>query len=504
MFILAQIGSAHAGYIGGMFDYTLNGQLDAFTKVGFSNAKLNSQKGIYPTESFASITGNVQFSMSLLPKYISDHKLRFNLGGEAGGVPYDGTRYTIEHGIHEPVWGGDHYGQRYGSVVYNFIGGYHGYFFNKYWAPLYSGNSEAGALHSRPWIVNNASLEYDYKGIFGMKLGRYDANIDLMSGSNQGWEFYYRPVKNLRLWWWSSFGRGLAFNSWIWDFYAVVPYLKKDGKYINYGWHGISATYDYKKLSAEFYYYFAPKTYNAPGFKLVYDTDKNFQQVGFRSQSMIMVTVPIYYSGWYNPEKGTYSIWNASSHGAPVGKYGVTLNIRQIFRWNKFTYILGLYNTFGNSDAYLGSHTMPMGNNTSYVNDIYGVVAYDFWDNTAYDGLEDAVANANTTTIYGSVGSVYKKFAWHIFGRVSNANKGWGLNKHRGRDNEYSAALSLDYAFTRSIFWHVKVEYYGVEMHRGYLAGLPGLFSLPDFGPKAPKANYQDRSHLMSTLTLKF
>ncbi|WP_104725752.1 outer membrane family protein [Helicobacter felis] len=476
------------------FDYSFSGRLDTFSKIGFNHSPINTKKGIYPTESFVDVAGFAQIKLGLLPKHTTDHKLSFSLGGEIAGVPYDSTKYLK-----------DQNGQLIGSDVYNFIGGWHGYFFNKYFGADYAGHAQSGAWNARPYILDTAYINYDYKNIFGFKLGRYEANINFMSGSNQGWELYYRPIKNLRLWWWSSFGRGLAFNSWIYQFYAVVPYLKpggtraNDSSWINYGWHGITATYDYKNLSAEFYYYFAPKTYNAPGFKFTYDTNKNFQQVGFRSQTLLMVTVPIYYSGWYNPKTGLYSIWDNPQHGAPTGKYGVTLNIRQIFRWNKFTYILGLYNTFGNSDALLGSHTMPMGNNTSYVNNIYGIVAYDFWDNIGYDGLADALSNANTTTIYGSVGSVYKKFAWHIFGRVSNANK--DAQGHRGRSNEYSAAISFDYAFTPSILAHIKFEYYGVQIHQGYKVGY---FGLPHFNDSAYNANYQDRSHMMTNLTLKF
>ncbi|WP_104749082.1 outer membrane family protein [Helicobacter cynogastricus] len=474
----------------GAFDYSFSGRLDNFSKIGFNHSQLNSAKGIFPTESFVDVVGFAQIKLGLLPKHTTDHKLSFSLGGAVAGVPYDSTKYLRDAGHDNDI---------YGSVVYNFIGGWHGYFFNQFLDPKYNGTANSGAFHARPYVLDTAYINYSYKDIFGMKLGRYEANINFMSGSNQGWELYYRPVKNFTLWWWSSFGRGLAFNSWIYQFYATTPYLQKNGQYINYGWHGLSATYDYKGLSAQAFFYFSPKTYNAPGFKLIYDTNKNFQQVGFRSQTLLMVTVPIYDSGWYDPITKTYSIWDASPHGDPVGKYGVTLNIRQIFRWNKFTYILGLYNTFGNSDAFLGSHTMPMGNNSSYVNDIYGIVGYDFWDNSAYDGLADALTNANTTTIYGSVGSVYKKFAWHIFGRVSNANK--NAQGHQGRSNEYSAALSLDYAFTPSILFHVKFEYYGVQVHQGYRIGY---FGLPQFNNPAFNSNYQDRSHMMTNVTLKF
>ncbi|WP_267892755.1 outer membrane family protein [Helicobacter ailurogastricus] len=466
------------------FDFKFTGRLDNFSKIGFNHSKINTQYGIFPTESFVDIVGFAQVKVGLLPKHTTDHKLSFSLGGAMAGVPYDSTKYLT-----------DQDGQVYGSVVHNFIGGWHGYFFNKYLTQA------SGAYHARPYVLDTAFLQYDYKNKFGFKIGRYEANIDFMSGSNQGFEFYYRPIKNLKLWWWSSYGRGLAFNSWIYQFYASTAYEKPNKQMINYGWHGITATYDYKKLSAQAFFYFSPKTYNAPGFKLIYDTNKNFELVGFRSQTLLMVTVPIYDSGWYNPLTKTYSIWDSAQHGALVGKYGVTLNIRQAFWWNRLAIILGLYNTFGNSDAFLGSHTMPMGNNTSYVNNYVSssIIGFDFWDNTAYDGLADATTNANTTTVYGSVGSIYKKFAWHIFGRVSHANR--NAQGHIGRSNEYSAALSLDYAFTRSVFLHFKIEYYGVQMHQGYQVGYFGApqFNNPDF-----RANYQDRSHIMTNITLKF
>ncbi|BCD70860.1 outer membrane family protein [Helicobacter suis] len=473
------------------YDFKITGRLENFSKIGFNHSAINTKYGIYPTETFTDVVGFAQIKVGLLPKAIEEngHTLSFSLGGAMAGIPYDGTKYLK-----------DQNGQVFGSVVHNFIGGWHGYFFNKYF------NMASGAYHARPYVLDTAFLQYDYKHIFGFKIGRYEANIDFMSGSNQGFEFYYRPIKNLKLWWWSSYGRGLAFNSWIYQFYATTTYNQPNGTRANYGWHGITATYDYKNLTAQAFFYFSPKTYNAPGFKLIYDTNKNFQNVGFRSQTLLMLTVPVYDSGWYNSKTHTWSIWDAVSNGTGalgqiIGKYGVALNIRQVFWWNHWSVILGLYNTFGNPDAYLGSHTMPMGNNTSYVNNYVSssIVGYDFWDNTAYDGLADALTNANTTTIYGSVGSFYKKFAWHIFGRVSNANH--NAQGHLGRANEYSAALSLDYAFTTSVFVHFKLEYYGVYIHQGYQVGYFGLpqYNNPDF-----KANYQDRSHIMTNITLKF
>ncbi|WP_104714210.1 outer membrane family protein [Helicobacter cetorum] len=485
------------------FDYEFSGRMENFSKIGFNNSIINSKKGIYPTESFVDVVGMAQVKLNLLPKHTTDHKLSFSLGGTVAGIVFDKTKNEIDQAT----------GMPYGSIVYNFIGGYHGYFFNKFLDPAYACNKglcrpdpNSGASHARPYVLDTAFLQYDYKDIFGFKLGRYEANIDFMSGSNQGWELYYQPFKtqnqSLKFWWWSSYGRGLAFNSWVYEFYATTPYLQSNGKYINYGWHGITATYNYKRLSAQFDYYFSPKTYNAPGFKLIYDTNTDFKYVGFRSQTMVMVMFPMYYSGWKN-DKGQYSIWDGAQHGSQIGKNAVSLNIRQIFWWDKWTAILGIYNTFGNADAFLGSHTMPLGNNNSYVGDgiTESILAFDFWDNTAYDGLADAVTNANTFTIYGSIGGIIRRFAWHIAGRVSHANR--NSQGHLGRANEYSLALNLSYAFTHSIFANLKLQYYGVQMNEGYQVGY---FGLPQFNnPNGDySANYQDRSNLMTNLTLKF
>ncbi len=490
------------------FDYRFSGRVENFSKIGFNNSQINTKKGIYPTESFIDIVTLAQVKVNLLPKGIENHRLSVSLGGAIAAIPYDKTKYYINQAN----------GKVFGSIVENFIGGYHGYFYNKYLGPAYAGTSQSASYHARPYVVDTAFLRYDYKDVFGFKAGRYEANIDFMSGSNQGWEVYYQPYKTetqrLRFWWWSSFGRGLAFNSWIYEFFATVPYLKKGGNpsnsndFINYGWHGITTTYSYKGLDAQFFYYFAPKTYNAPGFKLVYDTNRNFENVGFRSQSMIMTTFPLYYRGWYNPETNTYSLEDSTPHGSLLGRNGVTLNIRQVFWWDNFNWSIGFYNTFGNSDAFLGSHTMPRGNNTSYIsNEISvttrhaGMIGYDFWDNTAYDGLADAITNANTFTFYTSVGGIHKRFAWHVFGRVSHANK--NALGQVGRANEYSLQFNASYAFTESVLLNFRITYYGARINKGYQAGY---FGAPKFNdPDGDfSANYQDRSYMMTNLTLKF
>ncbi|CCF79792.1 outer membrane protein HofB [Helicobacter bizzozeronii CCUG 35545] len=75
--------------------------------------------------------------------------------------------------------------------------------------------------------------------------------------------------------------------------------------------------------------------------------------------------------------------------------------------------------------------------------------------------------------------------------------------------NEGSSAVNVGYKFTQALKAEVKLEYYGLIMHKGYLEGVWG-------DPVAyAKANgisnsvlysrrYSDRSHLMVTITAQF
>ncbi|CCF79790.1 hof-family outer membrane protein [Helicobacter bizzozeronii CCUG 35545] len=58
----------------GAFSYKLSGVAESVSKVGFNHSPINSAKGIFPTESFVSMTLKVQADATLLnKKRASDH-----------------------------------------------------------------------------------------------------------------------------------------------------------------------------------------------------------------------------------------------------------------------------------------------------------------------------------------------------------------------------------------------------------------------------------------------
>ncbi|BDR27401.1 hypothetical protein HSHS1_01620 [Helicobacter suis HS1] len=70
--------------------------MGSFSRIGFNNAPINSDKGLYPTGSYVTTIGALQVDANLLPKSISAHKLSIGLGGEIGGLAYDSTRALID------------------------------------------------------------------------------------------------------------------------------------------------------------------------------------------------------------------------------------------------------------------------------------------------------------------------------------------------------------------------------------------------------------------------
>lgn len=100
------------------FDYRFSGRVENFSKIGFNNSQINTKKGIYPTESFIDIVTLAQVKVNLLPKGTENHRLSFSLGGAIAAIPYDKTKNDINQAN----------GKIFGSIVENFIGGYHGYF----------------------------------------------------------------------------------------------------------------------------------------------------------------------------------------------------------------------------------------------------------------------------------------------------------------------------------------------------------------------------------------
>nr|WP_240461177.1 outer membrane family protein [Helicobacter pylori] len=195
--------------------------MGSFSRIALNQSIINSKKGIYPTGSYVTTTGALQVDVSLLPKGIENHKLGFGVGGEIGALAYDSTKFLIDEA--NPKAG-------FQPANWYYMGRWEGYLMQ------YSQNwtREQKAQNARPYVLYNLYLDYQYKDIFGIKLGRYPSKALFLSGFNQGFELFYR-WKKFRIEWFSTFGRALANEQYIRDFYAPVNYKQKT----NYGMHNI-------------------------------------------------------------------------------------------------------------------------------------------------------------------------------------------------------------------------------------------------------------------------
>lgn len=80
-----------------------------------------------------------------------------------------------------------------------------------------------------------------------------------MSGYNQGLDMTLN-LGNFKFWWFSSFGRGFAYNEWLYNFYSPKTYTLKNGQTINPGVHAFYAIWNYKGWSIQPFVYFHPLT----------------------------------------------------------------------------------------------------------------------------------------------------------------------------------------------------------------------------------------------------
>ena len=164
--LLALLGtSGHA------VEFQVTGSLDAFSKVGFNNQKINKAENIYPTESFMSVIGMLEVNADFFSQDQKDggQKLTGSVGAAVGGPILDSTR-LLEGG----------------SQMDNYIGS--------------------------QFVLYNAHLNYtttkdDHS--LNVKIGRYASSAQFYSGYTQGFEATY-AYKGFKAWWFSSFGRGLS------------------------------------------------------------------------------------------------------------------------------------------------------------------------------------------------------------------------------------------------------------------------------------------------------
>ncbi|BDR27400.1 hypothetical protein HSHS1_01610 [Helicobacter suis HS1] len=190
------------------FDYKISGRVGSFSRVGFNNSAINSNKGIYPTGSYVTTVGMLQIDVNLLPKSVSAHKLKAGIGGELGALAFDSTKTLINQS--DPSAG-------YQPAGWYYIGRWQGYLLNAPWAKSNYGNS----LYAHNYIIYNSYISYAYKDIAGCTLGRYRSHALFLSDHNQGFECFVKK-KSWRLDWFSSYGRGRSTLQYIRDFYTFT------------------------------------------------------------------------------------------------------------------------------------------------------------------------------------------------------------------------------------------------------------------------------------------
>lgn len=100
----------------GAFDYKFSGVAESVSKVGFNHSPINSKKGIFPTESFVTLTVRAQVDTTFFDK--GNHKVSGGLGGAMGALAYDDTTTLVDQST----------GQVYGSkLAYFYMGRWIGF-----------------------------------------------------------------------------------------------------------------------------------------------------------------------------------------------------------------------------------------------------------------------------------------------------------------------------------------------------------------------------------------
>lgn len=430
------------------FDYKFSGSAESVSKIGFNHSPINTAKGIFPTESFVTMTAKVQADATFLNK--NGHKLTGGIGGSVGQMAYDSTKDLINQAN----------GQIYGSKLYYYIGRWWGYLGNAPWKK----SNVLSTEKARPYVLYNLFLRYDYKGIFTFIAGRYLANTTFLSGYTQGFEVSYRFLSYFRLRWFSSFGRALATGEFIRPWYAPIVTTNKEGQDIDLGIHAVGFNYDTRYFSIIPFVYFSPNTYTTPGFKLHYNSNPAFDGIGFKSLTEMTVIFPIYsphlYDTWYR--------------GSLLGKSGVSIYIRQRFDYNQFNFGGGYYQNIGNPNAKLGWYGNPIG--------------IDYRDASVYGGLMDNMLSPDAITGFIFGGGVYRKFHWGLLGKLTFSP----------RANEQSVAFNVGFKWNRYVSSNVKIEYHEVDTHSGY--------NIADWYTRdySVGATDQDRSYLMTSLKAQF
>ncbi|WP_411675969.1 outer membrane family protein [Helicobacter felis] len=449
-FLCAFLGHAAA------FDLSLTGKLSSFTQIGFNNKKYQPSKFIYPTGSYTSLLAELNVSMDIYKG------LRAEVGAMMAGLPYDSTSHQGNNIQPGQAGGPGDYYEHSGGIFWEYIG----------W---YAGHSGQDVQKPRYAMVHNAYLSYDYKGIFGIKGGRYElSDYDWFTSFSQGVEAYakYKDTKFRILY---SDARASASSDWFW------PY----GRYYTSGQPLMIAEVAYKKnhWKVNPYFYAIFNRMYAPGINVTYDTNPNFRDKGFR---------------WVGTFVGLFPFFPPSGRGydmilfgqEKMGKAAQTLMFRSRFYYNKWQFGGSIYKNIGNANGDIGIYGDPLG--------------YNMWTNTIYDAEINNIVGADALNGFLYFGSHYRGFHWKVLGRLTTSP----------RADEQSVALFLSYFLSRyNLEFDLKLEYYNNITKKGYCFGFGFVGTnqcgswdpqINNWAPRLPRNIDSNRSHLMFTLTYGF
>lgn len=430
---------------GEKFSLIYTGWVESFSKIGFNNQSIDASLGKYPTDSFSAMVGSFGLKSELKSQI---QTLKAGLSVTAGALVYDSSSESYPGGT--------------GSVMNEYIGMWEGFDLR--------GKS---GVKRHYYVVNNAYLGYELKlgakSGFYLKGGRYESSAEYMSGYTQGFEVGLN-LGNLKLWWFSSYGRAFAYGQWLVDFYAPRGYVDSGGKFIHNGIHAFKATYSFLGLDIIPAVYFSKGTYIAPIIEARYDSKRDFDGKGFRSQTTVHFMNPLHESRVV----GNYR------YGDLVGKEAQTLYIKQRFDINQYNFGLGLYKNFGNANAYIGTIGNPL--------------SLDLWTTTAYDlgrNISDMIGK-DAITPFVFVGGKHfdNRFSWNLISRYSDSR----------RSEEASIAGSLSYALGGGLSVGVKLEWLRDTTKAGYRVGSNGSDSINGVAgangdTKSTPKRTDDRSH---------
>lgn len=401
---------------GEKFSLIYTGWVESFSKIGFNNQSIDANLGKYPTDSFSAMVGSFGLKSELKSQI---QTLKAGLSVTAGALVYDSSSRYYPGGA--------------GSVMNEYIGMWEGFDLQ--------GKS---SVKRHYYVVNNAYLDYELKlgakSGFYLKGGRYESSAEYMSGYTQGFEVGLN-LGNLKLWWFSSYGRAFAYGQWLVDFYAPRGYVDSSGKFIHNGIHAFKATYSFLGLDIIPALYFSKGTYIAPIIEARYDSKRDFDGKGFRSQTTVHFMNPLHES----------RVVGEYRYGDLVGKEAQTLYIKQRFDINQYNFGLGLYKNFGNANAYIGTIGNPL--------------SLDLWTTTAYDlgrNISDMIGK-DAITPFVFVGGKHfdNRFSWNLISRYSDSR----------RSEEASIAGSLSYALGGGLSVGVKLEWLRDTTKAGYRVG---------------------------------